>query len=98
MGKQALYRNPNRSESGRRFYTNEHVQRLLLVKRLMGKAFWRNLPGWITTHSTFSPCDTEQSRAANHDGGADVVGLNLTTLFERAEPSLAARSAVFRKP
>ena len=23
---------PNRSESGRRFYTNEHVQRLLLVK------------------------------------------------------------------
>ena len=30
----------------------------------------------------------EQSRAANHDGGADVVGLNLTTLFERAEPPL----------
>ena len=28
---------PNRSESGRRFYTNEHVQRLLLVKRLMGE-------------------------------------------------------------
>ena len=30
---------PNRSESGRRFYTNEHVQRLLLVKRLMGEVW-----------------------------------------------------------
>ena len=40
---------PNRSESGRRFYTNEHVQRLLLVKRLMAKVTsQRNLRDLIT--------------------------------------------------
>ena len=30
-------------------------------------------------------------------GGADVVGLNLTTLFERANPSLTPSFSGFRK-
>jgi DNA-binding transcriptional MerR regulator len=81
---------PNRSESGRRFYTNEHVQRLLLVKRLMGEGHsLAELARLNNDELDILAVRHEQSRAANHDGGADVVGLNLTTLFERAEPSLA---------
>ena len=37
MGKQAFYRDPESQRIRSRFYTNEHVQRLLLVKRLMGE-------------------------------------------------------------
>ena len=74
---------PNRSESGRRFYTNEHVQRLLLVKRLMGEGHsLAELARLSNDELDILAVRHEQSRAANHDGGADVVGLNLTTLFE----------------
>ena len=80
---------PHRSDSGRRFYTNEHVQRLLLVKRLMGEGHsLAELSKQSNDELDILAVRHEQSRAAHHDGGADVVGLTLTTIFERAKPSL----------
>ena len=87
---------PKRSGSGRRFYTNDHVQRLLLVKRLMSEGHaLAELAKLSNDELDVLAVRHEQSRAASHDGGADVVGLNLSMLFERANPPLIPTFSAF---
>ena len=87
---------PKRSESGRRFYNDEHVERLALVKRLMGEGHS------LTELSKMTTADLgelglrhDQSAQPKLAASVDVVGLNLVTKLRDAKTKLGQRYRTF---
>ncbi len=87
---------PQRSESGRRFYDNSHVHRLLLVKRLMSEGHALGELARLGTEALESlSLRHDKSRSETLVDGVDVVGLNLAPLFERTEPKICLGHSIF---
>jgi len=87
---------PKRSDSGRRFYNDDHVERLSLVKRLMGEGH---------SLAELSKLSTENLNelGQRHDASAqpklpecvDIVGLNLVGRLRDAKGKLGRRYRTF---
>ena len=89
---------PDRSDSGRRFYNNGHIHRLLLVKRLMAEGHALGELARLGTDGleTLS-LRHDRSRSDILEDGVDVVGLNLAPLFDRAEPQICQSYSLFQQ-
>ncbi|MDA9256559.1 MerR family transcriptional regulator [Pseudomonadales bacterium] len=87
---------PDRSDSGRRFYNNSHVHRLLLVKRLMSEGHALGELARLGTDGLENlSLRHDRSRSETLEDGVDVVGLNLAPLFERAKPEICQSFSLF---
>ena len=87
---------PKRSDSGRRFYNDQHVERLGMVKRLMSEGH---------SLAELSKLSTEElvELGVRHDQSAqprlpecvDIVGLTLVPRLRDAKPKLGQRYRTF---
>ena len=87
---------PKRSDSGRRFYNDQHVERLGLVKRLMGEGHSLAELSKLTTEDlTELGVRHDQSAQPRLPECVDIVGLNLVPRLREAKPKLGQRYRTF---
>ena len=90
---------PKRSDSGRRFYNDQHVERLGLVKRLMGEGHsLAELSKLSTEDLTELGVRHDQSAQPRLPECVDIVGLNLVPRLREAKPSLASDIELSNEP
>ena len=87
---------PKRSDSGRRFYNDEHVERLALVKRLMGEGHsLTELSKMATADLSELGLRHDQSAQPRLPESVDGVGLNLVPRLREAKTKLGERYRTF---
>lgn len=87
---------PKRSDSGRRFYNDQHVKRLGLVKRLMSEGHSLTELSKLSTESLAElGLRHDQSAQPKLPDYVDIVGLNLVTRLREAKPRLGDRYRTF---
>lgn len=87
---------PKRSESGRRFYNDQHVERLALVKRLMSEGHsLAELSKLSTNELVELGVRHDESAQPRLPECVDIVGLNLVPRLREAKPKLGQRYRTF---